>query len=659
MSETETTREGLMQELQALKQQVSAMRQMENKIYEAELRYRTLFEQSSDGILVIDTNGKFIEFNDAAHLMLGYTREEFKALSVPDINTDSIEKIQACIGRLLQDGKATFEVKYKAKDGSVRDIRVFSRVLVISGQRLFHSIWKDITEQKKTEEGLHRSQEFIKNILDTVDEGFIVIDQDYRIISANNAYYKLTNLRAEDVFTKHCYEVSHRRQSPCYEDGEECAVRRSFETGEPHSCVHRHVDGEGSSIFVETKSYPLRDASGAITSVIEVINNVTEKQLLEEQLLRNQKLEAVGLLAGGIAHDFNNLLQGVFGNISLARQLSVKDGTIHQLLNDAERALNLSRNLTHQLLTFSKGGEPVKSVMALEHLMQDSVKFALSGSKVDFQFSLDKALWLVEVDAGQISQVIQNIVLNASDAMEQRGTVRIGAQNVVHHKTGALPLDKGNYVKITIKDSGAGISADHLAKIFDPYFTTKQKGSGLGLATSYSIIKKHKGLLTVQSEPGVGSTFTIYLPAAACQSLPAKEPAQSLVRGKGKILFMDDDTIIRAVAGYMLTTLGYEADIVENGEQAVVKYADAVSSRKPYDAVILDMTVRGGMGGTDALDKIREIDPAVKAIVSSGYSDDPLTLRYHDYGFKAILPKPYELGELSRVLHALLNGNDV
>ena len=252
--------------------------------------------------------------------------------------------------------------------------------------------------------------------------------------------------------------------------GEECAVRHSFEKGEPYVCFHKHPDKDGNVIYVETKSYPLRDTYGKVTSVIETINNITDKHLLEEQILRTQKLEAVGLLAGGIAHDFNNLLQGVFGSISMAKMFSDSNGKAYQMLEGAERALNLSKKLTKQLLTFSKGGEPVKSIISLPSILQDSVKFALSGSNVKYTFSIDKDLWSVEADEGQISQVIHNIVLNAGDAMPGGGTIKIKAGNLPIDKKSVLPLKKGKYVLISIEDTGIGIPENYISQDIRPLF---------------------------------------------------------------------------------------------------------------------------------------------------------------------------------------------
>jgi signal transduction histidine kinase/CheY-like chemotaxis protein len=460
-----------------------------------------------------------------------------------------------------------------------------------------------------------------------------------------------------EIVGRHCYEVSHQRTKPCYESGEECAVHDTFRKGKLSVSVHQHNDRNGNVIFVETKSYPLKDASGNVTSAIEIVNNITDRHLLEEQLFRAQKLESVGLLAGGIAHDFNNLLQGVFGNVSLAKLFTDKDGKAYRALEEAEKAFDLSRNLTKQLLTFSKGGEPVKKVLSLSSIVQDSVKFALSGSRVDYRISIDDNLWPVEADEGQISQVMQNIVLNASDAMPEGGTVKIDVNNLLIDKEGTLPLKTGRYVLVSIEDTGSGIPEHHIRKIFDPYFTTKQKGSGLGLATSYSIIKKHNGTLDVKSRLGAGSTFFIYLPASDGKASFERARGSSPLTGKGKILVMDDEKIIITVVSIMLETLGYDVDSAGDGKEAVEKFSNALKAGRPFDAVILDLTVRGGMGGKETIMKLIEIDPSARAIVSSGYSDDPILANYSDYGFKATLSKPYELHELSDKLHSLIYTN--
>ncbi len=543
-------------------------------------------------------------------------------------------------------------------DGSERTVHAIGELTCdAAGRPLIHrGTIQDITEHKKLEEALRSSRDFIERILNTVDEAFIVIDRDYRIMLANNAYAAQTSIPLQDIIGKRCHEISHQSSMPCFESGEECSVRQCFETGEPASCVHRHANKDGSILYVETKAFPLKDASGAVTSAIEVINNITDKHLLEEQMLRTQKLEAVGLLAGGIAHDFNNLLQGVFGNISMAKMFSGRESKAFAMLEGAESALYQATNLTKQLLTFSKGGEPVKRVIALPSLVDNAVKFSLSGSNVNSRTAADSSLWQVEADEGQINQVIHNVVLNACEAMPDGGTIGIDMHNVSLDEKSGLPLKKGKYVRIDIQDTGTGIAEHHLPKIFDPYFTTKKKGSGLGLATSYSIMTKHGGLITANSRLGTGSTFSLYLPASPEYLPPAEAGAGAILAGKGRILVMDDEEVVRVVAGHMLDSLGYEADFAENGEQAVEKYKAALKSNRPFHAVILDLTIRGGMGGKETIRKIAAMDPSVRAIVSSGYSADDILSHYREHGFKDVLSKPYQIEVLSRVLHDVLTG---
>ncbi len=519
--------------------------------------------------------------------------------------------------------------------------------------RIVASELHKITTKRRTEGALRRSEEFIRNILDTVDEGFIVVDRGFRIVAANKAYCAWNNACGSPVIGKHCYEVSHRSARPCDEDGEDCAVKRVFETGEPQVAMHKHEDAKGNILYVETKAFPMRDAGGGVTSAIETIHNITERHLLEEEQLKSQKLEAIGTLAGGIAHDFRNLLQGVFGYISMAKMDLDQKRKAFADLGQAEKALNMSINLTNQLLTFSKGGKPVKKRIGILPVIESSVKFALSGSRSCYLLSCDADLWAVEADEGQIAQVIQNIVLNADEAMPGGGTVNISVRNV--RACGPLPGDKeGKFISIIIEDSGTGIPQQHISRIFDPYFTTKQKGSGLGLATSYSIIKNHGGMIDVRSTEGKGSVFAVYLPASDDEtekSTPAVTPA---AWHKGKVLVMDDEEIVRDVAAQMLETIGHEAVCTENGEETIEKLRNAVRSGAPFDAAILDLTVKGGMGGEQVAPILAEIYPDIKIIVSSGYSDNSVMSNYRAYGFSASLSKPYTLEVLRDTLSGLL-----
>ncbi len=375
--------------------------------------------------------------------------------------------------------------------------------------------------------------------------------------------------------------------------------------------------------------------------------DITERKKMEEQIRQSQKLESIGTLAGGIAHDFNNLLQGIFGYISIAKLNAGNKDKSLAALEQAEKALHMSVNLTTQLLTFSKGGKPAKKKIPLQPVIENSVKFALSGSRVNYSLAFDKDLRHVDADEGQVGQVIQNIVLNADQAMPEGGTIVISAKNI--HS-----MEKGEYIKISIQDNGIGIPENYMQKIFDPYFTTKEKGSGLGLATCYSIIKNHGGFIDVRSEPGKGTIFSVYLPAVEKENMNIEPTDVSSVVRKGKVLIMDDDELVRNIGRELLKELGHDVDTAEHGEAAIKKYKESMESGSPFDIVILDLTIRGGMGGIDTIEQLLAVNPEIKAIVSSGYADNAAVSDHHDYGFSACLSKPYKFEDLRDALNKLL-----
>ncbi|MBI5102288.1 MAG: PAS domain S-box protein [Nitrospirae bacterium] len=615
----------------------------------------------ADGIAITDDRDRFIYVNEAHARIYGLRQDELIGKSWRDtVAPELVPLIEKQLSGTLHNretGMWSGEFPVLRKDGVIIPTEITATARWDDmGNYLGHiCIIRDISERKETERKLRESEQFIRNILDTVDEGFIVIDRELRILTANNAYCKQVGRSSDEVIGSHCYEISHKMSCPCRDEAEVCAVRNVFQTGEPYTAFHKHPGG-GGAIYVETRAFPLKDSSGTVTSVIETVLNITEKHLLEEEQLKTQKLEAIGTLAGGIAHDFNNLLQGVFGYISMAKiSLDRKEPAL-TMLEQAEQALHMSVNLTSQLLTFSKGGKPVKKKIALQPVIENAVRFALSGSSADFRIKIEEDLWVVDADDGQIAQVVQNIVLNADQAMPSGGTILVAAKNVVSPGTGLphLPAE-GRYVEISIRDNGGGIAADNLKKIFDPYFTTKEKGSGLGLATSCSIVKNHGGIIDVISEPGKGSTFSIYLPATGDAPESGGPSARSSEARKGKVLVMDDEELIRNIAAALVKILGHDVEIAENGEAAIEKYEAALRSGSPIDVVVLDLTVRGGLGGRDTLERLVSIDPGVKAIVSSGYSGDAIISDYAAYGFKARLTKPYQLEELRDTLNALLS----
>ncbi len=410
----------------------------------------------------------------------------------------------------------------------------------------------------------------------------------------------------------------------------------------------------GLEIIVKKRTSELLKANASLKREIE------EKEKMEEELLRIQKLESLGLLAGGIAHDFNNILGVIIGNLSLAQAYIGKDEKISKYLSDTEKSCFRARDLTNQLLTFSRGGAPVKKIISMPEFIKESVVFVLRGSNIGYELSIAYDLFYAEIDTGQMNQVINNIIINAVQAMPDGGIINVKAENfIIDPDNTSIPLKEGNYIKISIKDHGEGISRKDLPNIFDPYFTTKQKGNGLGLAMVYSIIKRHGGYISVESEKEKGTSFSIYLPASSEKidenPIEAEISEEIPFKGHEKILIMDDDEMIREVVGDMLILMGYEVDFSEDGAEACSKYLESMEKKEKFDLVIMDLTIPGGMGGKEAVKEILKIDPDAKVVVSSGYSNDPVMAEFKAYGFSGVVVKPFKMSDLKSILQKLLD----
>ncbi len=377
----------------------------------------------------------------------------------------------------------------------------------------------------------------------------------------------------------------------------------------------------------------------------------------EEELLRDAKRESLELLAGGVAHDFNNLLTALLGNLNLARMDSSLSDEVQEWLEEAEKATGRARDLTHQLLAFAKGGEPVRRLVNLTNCLREAALFARQGSRVRCEFELAAELWPAEVDAGQIGQVVNNLVLNAVQAMPRGGIVRVSTRNVPREKAHQLGLGSGHFIEIAVRDDGPGIKPENMARIFQPYFTTKSTGSGLGLATSQTIARRHYGALRVESECGRGASFLLYLPAKPGAPVALADGPTELPVLSGRVLFMDDEPSIRQMAPELLHRLGFETEVVSDGREAIERYGRALREGRRFDVVILDLTVPAGMGGLDALQLLRELDPTVQVLVSSGYAEDPVLLNFRQHGFRGTVTKPYCLTELAKVLVDVFDGD--
>ncbi|MEW6349160.1 MAG: ATP-binding protein [Thermodesulfobacteriota bacterium] len=421
----------------------------------------------------------------------------------------------------------------------------------------------------------------------------------------------------------------------------------------------KRLTKDGNLVEVSVSGAIYLDEKGLPAGSIILLRDITDRKRLEQEFVKVIKLESTGVLAGGIAHDFNNILSGVLMNAQLAKKHLAESQAVEKYLTGIEEAARRATGLTQQLLTFAKGGAPVLKTASISELIQDSARFVLPGAKAKCEFHLAEDLRPVEVDEGQMSQVIGNLIINAGQAMPEGGIITITGENIavdedaVHSE---LTLTKGHYVRISIEDRGLGIAEQDLPQIFDPYFTTKQGGSGLGLTTTYSIVRQHGGSIAVESEIGRGTVFHVYLPVSHKRKITERgdfTPMKPLARG-GKILIMDDEETLRELLAELLCGYGFQVGLAENGEEAVVRYKDAEENGQPYDAVIMDLTIPGGMGGREAIRRLLEIDPKVKAIVSSGYSNDPIMARYREYGFRGVAVKPHKIedlvAELLRVL---------
>jgi PAS domain S-box-containing protein len=519
---------------------------------------------------------------------------------------------------------------------------------------------RDITERRRVADALATEKERLAVTLRSIGDGVITTDTAGKVLLLNRVAEEMTGWSQEDAAGKPFDEVFRIIDE---KSGERCPspVEHVLASGlvvelSSHTIL---IARDGRERTIADSGAPIRDRESRVVGVVLVFRDITEKQKMEEELFNARKLESLGILAGGIAHDFNNLLTAILGNISLSRMQLSGDDRLQRSLDEAERASLRARDLTQQLLTFSRGGAPVRKTVSLGGIIREAATFALSGSRATCRFLLPDDLHPVDVDEGQFSQVINNLVINADQAMPGGGEMEISCANITLTEEQHLPLPEGTYVRISVRDRGEGISEDILPHIFDPYFTTKKEGKGLGLATVYSIVRNHDGHVSVSSVPGKGTTFVIHLPASGgCVVAPlAEEPV--LTAGRGRILVMDDEESIREVAGEMLSLLGYEVDVARDGAEAVELYRRAREGGCPFSAVLMDLTIPGAMGGREAIGRLREIDESVVGVVSSGYSNDPIMADYRSFGFSGVITKPYRVAELKKVLDEVVARRDV
>lgn len=625
--------------------------QVTGALAESEEKFRTLADSSPMAIMMYQDD-TFVYVNKAAEQISGYSFEEVAHLNFwflvhPDDQEMLINKAQ----RRQQGGQGldSYEFRIISKDGQVKWVYITSATVQYRGKPAGLVSVLDITDRKRAEEALFEEKEKLRITLQSIGDGVIATDTDGRVVIINETAQQLTGYTHEEAIGKHLTEIFaivHELSAKPLEN----PVDKVLSTGHVYELSNHTVlvAKDGTRRVIADSAAPIKDKAGNIVGVVLVFRDMTEKLQLIEQIQRAQKLESLGILAAGIAHDFNNILEGVFGYIGLASAY-VSDSTVSEMLANALKSIQRAKGLTGQLLTFSKGGQPVKKVQSIIPLLQDTVQFAISGSNVKAQFSIDDNLDYAEIDYNQISQVIQNIVINAVQAMPMGGIITIGAGNISFAE-GEHPLLQGDYIRVTIADQGIGIPKEVLPKIFDPFFTTKSMGQGLGLATSYSIIARHQGTIEVESEPGKGTTFYIYIPATKKEPAEPKKVEERKVSKGARILVLDDEPMMREIMLKFLEHLGFNAVAVDDGRDAINMYIKEKESGTPFNALIFDMTIKGGMGGREAIEEIRKYDKDILAFVMSGYHEDPVLAHPQDYGFNGGLCKPFTLEELEAML---------
>lgn len=632
------------------------------KLRESEARYRSMFrDNSAIQILVHSGTRRVVDANQAALEFYGTDMVQLTQTRISDLLASSADVVALRGDEAFAADGTPILYRHRRFDGETRDIELRASNIEVGGRTMQYCIIHDVTDRHRAEASLRDSEERLRATLRSLSDGVIATDLDGTITLANEAALRMAGVTEERAIGKPLTSVYRVRAAGTGSVQEERL--RAIHAGEhrdapPRLRLMQRMGGERT---IEEAHAPLADASGSQVGVVFALRDVTEQVELEEAVQRQERLDSLGVLAGGIAHDFNNILAGVLGNFSLALPHLDDGSPARERLLKAEEASKRARGLCQQLLTVSRGGQPVRRSSSLQEIITEAVDFGLRGSNVRAELRLPGDLSPAFADAGQIHQVFHNLAINADQAMPDGGTLTITGQNERVGAENLQGLRAGDYVHIRVKDTGVGIPEEALGHVFDPYFTTKASGHGLGLSSCWSIVRNHEGALTVASIEGEGATFHVWLPVADDVNIsdPVPEPETTApVRKGARVLLMDDDVTVRELAAFMLERAGYEAVTAMHGEEAVERHAQAQEGGRPFDFVILDLTVPGGMGGRDCMQVLKHRDPDLPGFIMSGYTNDPVLASPRLYGFVGALPKPFTAEELAATIRTALTSDE-
>lgn len=617
-------------------------------VFLSEKRFQTIFEHAPEAIVICDCSSGFvISANPLAVKLLDIGIEPVSILQKIVPSDQKKPDVQLPLSSSTLKG-----LFHSNCEKEMHFLSVSSEEMQFKGKNCLVSFLKDISDLIKTKNAFEESEQRYRELTDFLPEAVFETNPKGIFTYCNKKAFELFGYNPDDLsgrYTPLDMVIPEQREQA------KANLVRIFNDNAKFHYEYTALHKSGKTFPVLIHSTPII-RQNKVTGICGVCIDLTDRVRFEKEIIEKDKLEALGILAGGIAHDFNNLLTAVWTGISILKIRSLHNSEFNGILGDVENALQRGRDLTGQLLTYSKGGAPIKEATSLESLVKDTAAFTISGTQVKCDITSQDNLYSAEIDSSQISQVIQNLLINAIEAMPQGGVIRISMSNEDNPSVKNVQLPPGKYIKLTVSDCGNGIPPAIQQRIFDPFFTTKPKGSGLGLATSYSIIKKHNGHIYLESTLNKGTTFHILLPASTKVVVKHKR-ADSIAAAKtGKILIMDDEPVILTVTKSLLSHLGYTVETANNGETAIEIYSIALKNNQRFDAIILDLTVPAGMGGKETMSKLLEIDSQVNALVSSGYSNDPIMADYKSYGFKGIITKPYNVEELNKSLQLLLNG---